>query len=101
MSKSQSYQEFYQKVTADQAAVERLKQASEGEAFYAEAAKIAEEKGYSLSAEDIRAAVEGTVSGSEALKDEELEAVSGGAAYYTDTAQDTKCFKLYGWCPGQ
>ncbi|MBU4609581.1 Nif11-like leader peptide family RiPP precursor [Achromobacter sp. GG226] len=101
MSKSQSYQEFYQKVTADPAAVDRLKQAPEGEPFFAEAAKIAQEKGYSLSADDIRAAVQGEVSAGAELKDEELEAVSGGAAYYTDTAQDTKCMKLYGWCPGQ
>lgn len=85
-----SYNQFQHDVMQDSALQKQLKTvaATSPEKLGEVAIKLGAERGYSFTLEDIRASVEASSSATgveEALKDEELEMVSGGVTWLTIT----------------
>lgn len=91
--------EFRNLVESKPELVARLKGKTDPALFAEEAAKIAAENGYAISAAEIAALLKGSpAAANDELTDDQLARVSGGGAM---TIEDTVCMKLYGWCPGQ
>lgn len=83
-----SYNQFQQAVMQDSALQEQFKAvaATSPESLGELVVKLGAERGYNFTLEDIQAAVEAAASSpsaGEVLKDEELEAVSGGVTWVT------------------